>query len=154
MRERSRHTILMIGDDRDDRYITEQLFAELGYDIGLWFCHSGNDAMHLLEVCRETELPSLVILDRNLPGMDSLEVLRRIKESSRLSHIPVVVVCGTAFPAEVAACYRAGANSYIQKPESNKATTERIAAFLNYWFTTVDLPGRMARQQPLFDAIN
>ncbi|RPH25022.1 MAG: response regulator, partial [Bacteroidales bacterium] len=58
----------------------------------------------------------LLLLDINMPKMDGVEVLRRIKADEELKEIPVVMLTTTDDPREVEACYKIGCNIYITKP--------------------------------------
>ncbi|PKL15972.1 MAG: hypothetical protein CVV49_18640 [Spirochaetae bacterium HGW-Spirochaetae-5] len=58
----------------------------------------------------------LLLLDLNMPKMDGLEVLRRLKGNSDLKEIPVMMLTTTDDPREVEECYKLGCNMYITKP--------------------------------------
>jgi CheY-like chemotaxis protein/DNA-binding XRE family transcriptional regulator len=61
-------------------------------------------------------LPGLILLDLNLPKVDGIEVLRRIKGDKRTKHIPVIVLTASNRDGDIATCRRLGAASYIVKP--------------------------------------
>jgi CheY-like chemotaxis protein len=58
----------------------------------------------------------LLLLDINMPKMDGLEVLKRMKSDAILKDIPVMMLTTTDDPREVEACYKIGCNMYITKP--------------------------------------
>lgn len=58
----------------------------------------------------------LLLLDINMPKMDGIEVLKRMKASDDLKEIPVIMLTTTDDPREVEACYKIGCNFYITKP--------------------------------------
>ena len=58
----------------------------------------------------------LLLLDINMPKMDGVEVLKRIKGNAELKEIPVMMLTTTEDPREVEACYQYGCNLYITKP--------------------------------------
>lgn len=58
----------------------------------------------------------LLLLDINMPRMDGVEVLRRMKQDDNLKEIPVMMLTTTDDPREVEKCYRLGCNVYITKP--------------------------------------
>ena len=58
----------------------------------------------------------LLLLDINMPKMDGIEVLRRIKASEDLKEIPVIMLTTTDDPREVETCYKIGCNVYVTKP--------------------------------------
>lgn len=58
----------------------------------------------------------LLLLDINMPRLDGVEVLRRIKANDKLKKIPVIMLTTTDDPREVEECYRIGCSIYITKP--------------------------------------
>lgn len=137
--------ILMVEDDPDDRYLTQRVFEEHRYNVKLDFLTGGEEVLAYLDTRSQDMLPSLIVLDKNLPAIDGLDVLRKVKEHPGYRYIPVVMVSGTVAPGVVEECYRAGANSFFQKPSGDRLTRERISAFLHYWLEVVDLPTRNHR---------
>jgi len=65
---------------------------------------------------RDRNRSYLLLLDINMPKMDGLEVLRRLKSSDDLKEIPVMMLTTTDDPREVEECYKLGCNMYITKP--------------------------------------
>jgi len=137
-------SVLMIEDDPDDRYITETTFAESGYPVTLRFLDEpARFIRHLYELKEAGNLPSIIIINKELPGIDGLDLLSDLKANRDFKYIPAVIVSGLAFPKIVEESYRRGANSFIEKPDSGHLTRERINAFIRYWFGIVDLPGKL-----------
>jgi len=77
--------------------------------------------------------PDLVLLDLRLPRVDGFEVLRRMKASESMSHIPVVVLSTSEAEGDIAAAYRTGACSYLVKPTEFEAYIELIRGLGHYW---------------------
>lgn len=75
----------------------------------------------------------LVLLDLKLPGIDGLEVLRRIRSDARTQDLPVVILTSSMLEADVVACYRAGANSYVVKPVEFAAHGQALRDIATYW---------------------
>jgi CheY-like chemotaxis protein len=65
---------------------------------------------------REPEKNYLLLLDINMPVMDGIEVLRRMKSNNELREVPVIMLTTTDDPREVEVCYKIGCNIYISKP--------------------------------------
>jgi CheY-like chemotaxis protein len=77
--------------------------------------------------------PCLLLLDINMPRMDGITVLRRLKGDPATRSIPIIMLTTTDDPGEVAACYRLGCNLYITKPVAFQAfseTIQRLGQFL------------------------
>lgn len=146
----SRPYILMLEDDSDDRYITSNMFREMAYNVDLKFFVHSQDVLPFMKHClaEGLNLPSLVLLDLNIPSGSGLEVLKDIKAHPALQRIPVVMISGSNYPKDVEESYRLGANSYIVKPLNSAHTQQKIDTFVRYWFETVELPQEPAYALP------
>ncbi len=109
-------------------------------------CIDGDDALDCLDRAgkysdvSDMPYPDLIILDLNLPGTDGREVLTTIKQSEALKTIPVVILSTSSNPKDIAACYQAGANSYMLKPMNINELKESMQMLLDYWFKAIILP--------------
>jgi CheY-like chemotaxis protein len=82
---------------------------------------------------RDVDKNYLLLLDINMPKMDGIEVLTRIKKSPELKEIPTIMLTTTDDPREVEMCYKKGCNIYITKPVDFKKfadTLKRLGLFL------------------------
>jgi CheY-like chemotaxis protein len=129
--------ILMLEHDDDDRYIAQSVIDELNSDVRISFVSTSTEFFQKLEAPKKPDL--LLITLRSSP-LNAIEILRKIKDSAALRHIPVLILSGISNSSVVRECYEAGASSFITKPSSEKDTTGKISAFLEYWFKTVELP--------------
>lgn len=77
--------------------------------------------------------PHIILLDLRLPKVDGLEVLKRIKDSSELKDIPVVILTTSNSEADIARAYTNNVNSYLVKPLDFKKFTELLDTFDFYW---------------------
>lgn len=85
--------------------------------------------------------PRLILLDLNMPKVDGIEVLRRVKADERLRLIPVVVMTSSNEESDVVASYRLGVNSYIVKPIEFGVFAEVVAKIGMYWVVANRVPG-------------
>ena len=118
----SNHTILLIEDNPDDAELTRIAFAEAGIDSQLVVVGDGAEALDYLfargaHAGRDAaDLPSIVLLDLNLPKLDGREVLQALRANPATRGLPVVVLTTSTEPFDVEASYALGVNSYIRKP--------------------------------------
>ena len=107
-------TILIVDDDHLDRQLLSAYLSSPSY--ALEFARDGVEAMTLLD--REPVPYDVVLLDRIMPRMNGMEVLKRIKGDPRLRTLPVIMQTAAASPHEVLEGIRAGAYYYLSKPYS------------------------------------
>ncbi len=118
----STRPILLVEDNPDDVELTRIAFAEANIANALTVVGDGAAALDYLFARGEhadrnpDDLPSIVLLDLNLPKVDGREVLQAIRSHERTRSLPVVVMTTSAEPFDVEASYALGANSYIRKP--------------------------------------
>ena len=77
--------------------------------------------------------PRLILLDLNLPKVDGLEILRRVKSDERTKMIPIVVLTSSREDRDIIESYKLGVNSYIVKPVNFESFSQAIAEFKMYW---------------------
>ena len=80
-------------------------------------------------------LPSLVLLDLQLPGIDGFTVLREIKSAPILKRLPVIILTSSKEEGDRAATYDSGANSYIVKPVSFSGLLAVVRQIEGYWIS-------------------
>lgn len=139
--------VLLVEDSPEDFEATRRALQRAGLPNPLAHCATGDEALAYLFARKnaggeaaKAKPPALILLDLNLPGTDGRQVLAEVKKDETLRQIPVVVLTTSSDERDVAACYLAGANSYIQKPVDLKAFRLAVASLRTYWFDTVLLP--------------
>ncbi|GAB2551455.1 response regulator [Spirosoma aerophilum] len=130
--------VVLIDDDDDDFYLLQHAFHVYSKQITL---HHLTDGSRLLSPFQTaTTLPSLVLLDMHMPGVDGYEVLRSLKSDVNLKNIPVVVWSGLLSDTQVNACYEAGASSVVFKSGDQAGLDLVVKQLCEYWFSAVRLP--------------
>ena len=89
---------------------------------------------------KSSPLPHLILLDLRLPRIDGLEVLRTLKTSETLAHIPVVVLTTSQAEQDILRAYNLNANCYISKPVDLDQFMKVIKTIKEFWLTIVKLP--------------
>lgn len=82
---------------------------------------------------RIIDVPNVILLDLNLPKIDGLDVLRRIKADPRTKTIPVVVLTSSKEQSDVIASYQIGVNSYIVKPVNFEQFNQSVRDLGLFW---------------------
>ena len=128
--------ILMVEDDPDDRYFTEQTLQDIGISVPLQFLSQSNEVLSYLDT---HELPSIILIDYNISPDNGVEVLKTLKSNARYRHIPVIILSESAAPAYVTECYSHGANSFVAKPFTSTGTRKKIESFFTYWLEVAEV---------------
>jgi CheY-like chemotaxis protein len=124
-------TILIIDDNEDDVLLMKLVLSKNGRDLRTEFALSGEAGLALIRGGKM--LPELILLDLKMPGMDGIEVLRKIREDMTLSHIPVVIVTHSDMESDQQASIKAGADSFLHKASDLDHFKEDIEHILNRW---------------------
>lgn len=129
-------TVLLVDDDDDCRSLVRDAIGETGDSGHVVEMADGMAALtYLHESIDRNGRPGLIFLDIEMPRMDGLETLRRIKADPRLRDIPVVMLTGIAEEGAMQRAAEYGANSYTVKPADAEAFLRTIMASTNYWLT-------------------
>jgi two-component system phosphate regulon response regulator PhoB len=116
--------ILAIDDEEDILELLRFNLTKEGYQV---CCAStGEEALSLAR----TERPDLVLLDLMLPGIDGLEVARRLKEDALTRNMPIVMLTARGEESDIVTGLELGAEDYITKPFSRKVLVARLRAVL------------------------
>ena len=138
-------SVLLVEDNEIDVEVTRRALAKAGVRVALQVERDGADALEtLLRRRRRSELPRLVLLDLQLPGIDGPEVLRRIKGDAELCAIPVAVLTGSTGEKPMLECMELGSNMYFVKPMTVSDAATLIPAIRKYWAVIEQLRSRRA----------
>jgi len=117
-------SILVVDDEEEIQQLMDYTLSKEGYRVRC--VGSGEEA--LTEVRRS--LPDVVVLDLMLPGMDGLEVCRRLRREPESSQVPIVILSAKGEEADIVVGLELGADDYITKPFSSRVLLARIRAVL------------------------
>lgn len=116
--------IFIVEDDREIRDLETYAINNSGFEVEAF----GDGASFFSAV--EKELPALVLLDIMLPGMDGLEILRRLRAEARTARVPVIMVTAKATELDTVRGLDQGADDYITKPFGIMELVSRVKARL------------------------
>lgn len=119
-----RETILAIEDEPDVLEVMQYNLEQEGFKV--LSCEDGDEGLARV---RE-DPPDLVLLDLMLPGMDGVEVCRRIKSEKETENVPVIMVTAKDSESDVVLGLGVGADDYVTKPFSPRELVARVKAVL------------------------
>src|SRR5579871_5467987 len=102
-------SILVVEDNVDNRDLTQILLESDGFEVRM-----AEDAPQALSTLQSYH-PTLILMDVQLPGMDGLELTRRLRQDPSLRDVLIVALSAYAMPAEKANARAAGCDGYITK---------------------------------------
>lgn len=127
--------LLVADDDLDDQILIGEVIALACPSIGMKFVDNGAELIDCLRQSRDQGmLPSLVLLDLNMPRKDGRTALREIKSDPKLAGIPVVVLTTSSAEEDELACRREGADDYFRKPANLKDYERMISDLCSQYF--------------------
>jgi CheY-like chemotaxis protein len=131
--------IMLVEDDIGDQKLIKMSLKEQRIANAPVVAGSGEEAIEYLDKCKagdvESELPDLILLDLNMPGMGGKEFLRKIKSDPALAAIPVVILTTSDSDKDIIESFRLQAAGYIKKPVSIDGLEEVMRTLTDYWFT-------------------
>ena len=119
------YVILIVEDNERNLKLLRDVLEYAGYDVRV--ARTAEDGVTLAV----SEPPDLVLMDLQLPGIDGMEALRRLRESPRTADIPVVAVTAQAMKQDRERALDAGFNGYVEKPISVRAFPDQVRRFLS-----------------------
>jgi len=130
--------VLLVDDDLVQVDMARRAVAEYCPDIELTTVAGGDVVLDWLHASTRNndQLPNVILMDLKLPKLDGLAVLRTLRGFAATSDIPVVVCSAEYTQAEVLMSYRAGANSFVAKPNDYVQCVELFRERLAYWMNS------------------
>lgn len=120
----AKQRIFIVEDEADIRELLEYGLEREGFEVEA----AGEGVSGLARIRRK--LPDLILLDLMLPGIDGLEICRRLKQDESTRHIPIIMVTAKGEESDVVLGLGMGADDYIPKPFSPKEVVARVKAVL------------------------
>jgi len=126
--------ILLVEDNPDDVDLTLRALERAKIPNEVRIARDGAEALEfLMRPVNNDPPPALILLDLNLPKVDGLEVLKRIRAEDRTRYIPVVVLTSSAEHKDVIGGYRHGANAYVRKPVRFSEFADAVVTLGTFW---------------------
>ncbi|MBD1913926.1 MULTISPECIES: PAS domain-containing protein [unclassified Leptolyngbya] len=117
--------ILIVDDNRANIDSIFDYLKHQGYRLIL--AKNGQDALESMKI----QMPDLILMDIQMPGMDGLEVIRQLRTDDNYATVPVIALTALAMPGDRERCLAAGANDYLTKPVRLKHLASTIHTLLH-----------------------
>jgi two-component system cell cycle response regulator DivK len=117
-------SILVVDDNADNRDLTQILLECEGFEVRM-----AEDATQALGMLGNY-LPNLILMDVQLPGIDGLELTRRLRQNPSLKGVIIVALSAYAMPAEKENARAAGCDGYITKPINTRTFASVVQQYL------------------------
>ena len=121
--------ILLGEDDADDQEMLKEVFASIDASFILFFVNNGSEILSALEKLKDDQMPCLIVLDYNMPGLSGADILRELGTNERYKNIPKVVWSTSGSEKFRSLCLELGAVDYVIKP-NNVLELEKIARYM------------------------
>ncbi len=126
--EHANVTILIAEDDEGHAELILEQLRSAGISNEIIRFRDGQELWDFLVAAGQRTAPYdghgfLLLLDIVMPGIDGLEILRRIKTDKQWHNLPVIMLTTTDDPQEIESCYTFGCNCYITKPMEHERFT-------------------------------
>jgi two-component system response regulator len=136
------HTfIALVEDNADDEALTMRALKKHSIANEIVVLRDGVEALEYL-LAPDRPLPQLVLLDLNLPRINGLEVLQRLREEPRTKLLPIVILTSSNEERDLIEGYRLGVNSYVRKPVDFVQFSEAVRQLGLYWLVLNQTPPR------------
>lgn len=138
--------ILLVEDNADDIQITRRGFSKSSVANQLTVVRDGEEALeYLFHNGRYAGpgislVPDIVLLDLNLPRLNGIEVLQRIRSTERLQVLPVIMLTSSQREEDIMESYKSGSNTFITKPVQFSAFVQALKTIGEYWTDLARLP--------------
>ena len=141
-----RNALLLVEDNPDDEELTLLAFERSRITNEVVVAHDGEEALDYLfgtgmYAGRDLSvMPSLILLDLQLPRINGLEVLQRLRANNLTKFLPVVILTTSNEQQDLMNSYSLGCNSYIRKPVDFQQFMTAVQQLGMYWLILNELP--------------
>lgn len=138
-KNQNRQNLILIGeDDMDDKEILEEAFAEIDPSVIVHFVNNGKKLLSFLEEETVCNLPSLIVIDYNMPGLNGAEILKSLDANTKVKNIPKVIWSTSGASQYKSSCLALGAYDYLVKPSGMHELENLVKYMLSLCKTTTN----------------
>jgi len=137
--------ILLVEDNENDVEMVLSALEDIGLEEEVVVTRDGREALDYLSSKgdyqdRQPGNPQLMLMDLKMPGMDGLELLKRVKSEPAFKKIPIVALTSSRDESDIIEGYNLGVTAYVQKPHGYEKFAEEIKLLALFWVVTNQTP--------------
>jgi CheY-like chemotaxis protein len=138
--------ILLVEDNSDNVFLVRLALQKAGVDVPLQVTTTGEEAIEYLggtgaySDWNQWALPSIVLLDLKLPGINGLGVLKWIRQHQGLKPLRVVMLTSSDLDQEIRMAYELGANIFLTKPVQLEKLVDIMKMIHAHWLQQAQIP--------------
>ena len=133
------YRVYLIDDDEDEALLFQQAIAELNIGVEVGYINNCAEALDLLD---KGDIPDLLFLDLNMPGISGRECVKKIREKLK-DKLPIVIYSTSKYKPDVDGTHQDGANLYVIKPNTFEALIQTLKGVFSIdWKQQFHLPSR------------
>jgi CheY-like chemotaxis protein len=121
----SSQPILIVDDNVDNLMLTQILLESEGFEVRM-----AEDAIQAIDLLRSYR-PKLILMDIQMPGMDGLELTRKLRRDVQFENVMIVALTAYAMRGDEEAARSAGCDGYITKPINTRTFPTSVRAFFD-----------------------
>ena len=122
--------ILFIEDDMIETMKLQRTVSKFGYHHHIREAKNGEEAMQMLI---DGFTPDIILLDLNMPRMNGIEFLSKLKADERLKFIPAIILTTSENRSDLQKCFEIGIAGYLIKPLRYEDYETKIKKVFDYW---------------------
>lgn len=125
-------SIFLVEDDEDDQEFISLALKRMDPQPRFFIANNGHELLQHLAGLSDQDLPCLIVLDLNMPGLNGFQTLEALNEDPKYSHIPKVIFTTSESEKDKRRCLENGARDFVVKPNSLGEVAAAIGNMLNY----------------------
>ncbi len=123
--------ILLIEDDTIEVMKFRRVLSKFEINHEVIEANNGEEAQEILT--QKDNLPSIILLDLNMPKVNGIEFLTELKKNEELKYIPVIILTTSSNYKDLKRCYEIGIAGYVLKPLKYEEYVLKMEMLLDYW---------------------
>ncbi|RYF65784.1 MAG: response regulator [Cytophagaceae bacterium] len=123
--------IYLVDDDEDDQFLVQSLIKQHSPEAVVDILEDGEALIQALD--QTANLPTLVLLDLNMPRMNGMEALERIRANEAYADLPIIILTTSDSEHDRQKALQLQASDYLVKPGSGSQMNQLVSAIKHDW---------------------